>query len=102
MLPIQNVQDLLLRPDVVGAIRRKQFHLYAVSTISEGIEILTGVPGGTRRPDGSFTPDSVLAKANDKLREMALALENFGRAEHNGEKNNGATKKHTRAKKSAR
>jgi ATP-dependent Lon protease len=81
ILPHQNVQDLILRPDVVAAIKQGKFHLYPVTTISEGVSILTGVLGGQREKDGHFTRDSVLGLADEKLRAMALALEFFGRDE---------------------
>ncbi|PWB71471.1 ATP-dependent protease [candidate division GN15 bacterium] len=81
ILPRQNVQDLIIRPDVVEAIGKKRFHLYPVDTISDGISVLTGVPGGKRLPSGSFTPGSVLALADQKLRTMALTLENWTRQE---------------------
>ncbi len=79
MMPHQNVQDLLLRPDVMEAVSAGKFHIYPVKSISEGIEVLTGVPGGRRLARGGFTKDSVFAKVDDKLREMALTLERFGR-----------------------
>ncbi|MBK7140469.1 MAG: AAA family ATPase [bacterium] len=81
IIPHQNVQDLLLRPDVVDAIKHRKFHIYPVATISEGIAILTGVPGGSRDKDGRFTKGSVMEQADQKLRQMALTLEHFGRDE---------------------
>jgi len=50
IIPSSNVQNLMLRKDVVDAVRKDQFHVYRVSTVEEGIEILTGVSAG--RPDG--------------------------------------------------
>jgi lon-related putative ATP-dependent protease len=83
VIPHQNVQDLMLRPDVLDAIRAKKFHVYPVKTISEGIGILTGVPGGERLPNGKFTPGSVFAQADRKLHDMAIAFERFGREANN-------------------
>ncbi len=89
MIPHQNVQDLLLRPDVIDAVKAKRFHIYPVKTVSEGIEVLTGIPGGRRLPRGGFTPGSVFRKVDDKLRQMAIDLDSFGReiAETNSKKN---------------
>jgi ATP-dependent Lon protease len=81
IIPHQNVQDLLLRPDVVEAINKRKFHIYPVASIEQGLTILTGVPGGHREKDGRFTPRSVMAQADEKLRHMALTLEHFGRDE---------------------
>ena len=47
MIPVQNINNLQLSDDVVDAVKNKKFHIYAVSTIEEGIEVLTGVPAGT-------------------------------------------------------
>lgn len=84
MIPHQNVQDLLLRPDVIEAVKKRKFHIYPIKTISEGIEILTGVPGGRRLPRGGFTAGSVFRKVDDKLRQMAVDLDRFGRDVTNG------------------
>jgi predicted ATP-dependent protease len=84
MIPHQNVQDLLLRPDVIDAVKKKKFHIYPVKTISEGIEILTGVPGGRRLSRGGFTPGSVFRIVDDNLRQMAIDLDRFGRDVANG------------------
>ncbi|MBN1211152.1 MAG: AAA family ATPase [candidate division Zixibacteria bacterium] len=83
LIPHQNVQDLMLRPDVMDAVKKGRFHVYPVKTVVEGIEILTDVPGGKRLAKGGFTPGSVMARVDDKLREMAVALENFGRRDNN-------------------
>lgn len=53
IIPQSNIKYLMLRADVVAAVRAGQFHVYPVATIDEGIELLTGAPGGrTERPGG--------------------------------------------------
>ena len=99
MLPRQNVQDLILRPDVIEAVRRGKFHLYPVKTVSEGISVLTGVPGGVRQANGAFTPGSVLAQADEKLRRMALTLETWTRQDKNNNEVNGKRKEKKRVKR---
>ncbi len=79
MIPHQNVNDLLLRPDVIDAIKAGSFHIYPVKTINEGIEILTDIPAGKKLANGKFTKGSLMEMVDDKLREMALAFQNFGR-----------------------
>jgi len=81
IIPYQNVKDLLLRPDVIEAVEKGKFHIYPIKTIEEGLEILTGRPAGKRLPNGRFTKGSVLAAVDDRLREMALTLQQFGRQE---------------------
>jgi len=66
IVPQANVQNLMLRPDVAEAISNGSFSVYPVSTIDEGIEILTGEKAG-RRPDGSMEPDSVFGRARATL-----------------------------------
>jgi lon-related putative ATP-dependent protease len=84
VLPESNVANLMLKESVVEAIRQGKFHLWPVRTIDEGIEVLTGVKAGERMPDGSFESESVNAKVDDRLRQMAEALQRFGK--ENGHK----------------
>lgn len=79
IIPQQNVNDLLLRPDVIEAVKKGKFHIYAVKTVDEGIEILTGVKSGKRLVSGRFSKGSVFAAVDDKLIEMAYVTQNFGR-----------------------
>jgi predicted ATP-dependent protease len=78
IVPAANARHLMLDEEVVEAVRVGDFHVWAVSTIEEGIEILTGVPAGRRRKDGSFTPGSVHARVAERLRGYAEALRAFG------------------------
>jgi ATP-dependent Lon protease len=82
IIPWQNVEDLMLRPDVTTAIKEGKFHVWPVKTIEEGIEILTDKPAGRRGRSGRFTSGSILGMVDDRLREMALAYQNFGRPEN--------------------
>ncbi|MFH1374489.1 MAG: ATP-binding protein [bacterium] len=79
IIPHQNVADLLLRPDVIEAVDKGTFHIYPIKTIDEGIEVLTGVPAGRRTSRGNFTKGSVMAAVDERLKEMALTLQRFGR-----------------------
>ena len=78
MIPQSNVQHLMLREDVVAAVRQGRFHVHAVTTIDEGIETLTGVPAGKRSPRGRFEPGSVNARVDERLKAMAGAIARFG------------------------
>jgi len=77
MIPEKNLPDLMLREEVIDAIRRKQFHVHAVKTIDEGIEILTGVKAGKQRPDGTFETGTVNSLAARKLEEYASDWREF-------------------------
>jgi predicted ATP-dependent protease len=67
LIPKQNVRDLMLRHDVVEAVRKNLFRVYAASTIDEGIEILTGLPAQT-----------VHSKVDAKLKKYVRANKKFG------------------------
>jgi len=71
MIPHQNVRNLVLREDVVKAIRDGQFHVYSVKAIDEGIEILTGLTAGEKRADGSYQEDTVNYFVDRRLRQLA-------------------------------
>ncbi|HEY7362862.1 MAG TPA: ATP-binding protein [Methylomirabilota bacterium] len=73
VIPDTNVRHLMLREDVVEAVRGERFHVYAVSTVDEGLTLLAGRPAGERGPDGQFATDSINAAV-----ERALA-DNVGR-----------------------
>ena len=71
MIPVQNVENLQLNDDVVEAVKNNLFHIYAVSTIDEGIEVLTGVPAGKKDKDGKFPAGTVNYLAYEKLKKYA-------------------------------
>ena len=73
MIPVQNVNNLQLSDEVVDAVKNKKFHIYAVSTIDEGIEVLTGVPAGKRDRDGKFPAGTVNYLVYEKLKKYAKA-----------------------------
>ena len=71
MIPIQNVANLNLSDEVVEAVKDKKFHIYAISNIEEGIEILTGVPAGKRDKNGNFPAGTVNHLVYEKLKKYA-------------------------------
>jgi lon-related putative ATP-dependent protease len=77
MIPRQNLKNLMLRPEVVDAVHEGRFHIYAVSTIDEGIEVLTGVEAGKKKKDGAFPKDTVNYAVAKQLKEMATKLKTF-------------------------
>ena len=77
IIPIQNVGDLMLREDVIEVVRAKKFHIYAISTIEEGIEVLTGVKAGALQQAGSFELGTVFALADQKLSSFAREWQKF-------------------------
>ncbi|MCB0018786.1 MAG: AAA family ATPase [Anaerolineales bacterium] len=71
LIPAANVRHLMLREDVVAAVEAGQFTIYAVDTIDEGIEILTGLPAGQRDKEGSYPVDSVNGRVVARLAALA-------------------------------
>ena len=77
MIPAANVRNLLLRADLVQAVAEGKFHLYAVHTIDEGLEILTGVRAGEVGEEGT-----VNEAVSSRLKELALGLKAFVGGDH--------------------
>jgi len=77
IIPESNVQNLMLKEEVVDAVREGKFHIFPVKNIGEGIEILTGVKAGIRRPDGTFEEETVNYRVDKRLKEMAEKLREF-------------------------
>ncbi len=59
LIPRRNVKHLMLREDIIEAVRQGQWHIWAVDHIDEGIEILTGRPAGKKLADGSFETGTI-------------------------------------------
>ena len=76
IIPIQNVVNLSLSDDLIESVKNKKFHIYAISTIDEGIEILTGVPAGKRDIFGNFPAGTVNYLAYEKLKKYAISTSN--------------------------
>ncbi len=74
MIPHSNVKNLMLSDEVIRAVREGSFNIYAVRTISEGIEVLTGVPAGRRSKAGTWTEGSINDRAQQRLRKLGEAL----------------------------
>ena len=69
IIPVQNVKNLHLSDEVIEAVKEGKFHIYAVSTIDEGIEILTGVPAGKKNANGKFPAGTINYLAYEKLKK---------------------------------
>ena len=75
IIPIQNVRNLHLSDEVIDAVKNEKFHIYAIRTIEEGIEILTGVPAGKKDKYGKFPAGTINYLANEKLVKYAEYVE---------------------------
>ncbi|MEA4973241.1 MAG: ATP-binding protein [Candidatus Metalachnospira sp.] len=70
VMPYANVRDLVLKDDVIRAVKNRMFHIYPISTIDEGIEILLGTQAGTIDKNGNYPTDSVHGRVMAKLIEF--------------------------------
>ena len=85
IIPSRNTQNLMLDRKVQDAVDDGDFHIYAVDTAREAVEILTGWPAGERQADGTFPSDTVFGKADERLREMADIMQEFGAGDSDDE-----------------
>jgi ATP-dependent Lon protease len=76
LIPAQNVTELMLRKDVVEAVRAKRFHVYPVRSVDEGLELMTGFKAGRRRRL-RFEANSVHRRVDDALYELAEGIKDF-------------------------
>jgi ATP-dependent Lon protease len=93
MIPEANVKDLMLHKDVVEAVKQGKFNIYAVKTIDEGMEILTGKQSGEMKADGTYPKGTINDLVNEKLKSLAEGLKKFGEEEKKEEKGKGRGKK---------
>ena len=91
MIPQANVPDLMLRKNVVEAIEKGKFHLWAVEDVAQGIEILTGLPAGKPGKNGAYPVKSVFGRADARLRQLAEEMARFGK-NNNDESGGGKAK----------
>ena len=78
IIPHQNVQDLMLKKEVIDAVKKNKFSIYPIHTIDEGIELLTGVKAGKRLANGSFEANTIYGKVDARLREFSAFMNKPG------------------------
>jgi lon-related putative ATP-dependent protease len=71
LIPAANVKHLMLHPEIVEAVKQKQFHIYPINHVDEGIAILTGVNAGKRNANGKFPKNSVNGRVEQRLVQFA-------------------------------
>ena len=81
MIPESNIQNLMLKEEVIEAAKAGKFHIYSAKTIDEGIEILTGIEAGKKQADGTYPKGTINYFVDKKLREMAEKLKEFSLSE---------------------
>ena len=71
IIPVANVQHLMLRQDVVEAVEKGQFYVYSVQVVDQAIELLTGIPAGERDEEGNFPEGSINQLVEARLVTLA-------------------------------
>ncbi len=80
IIPAQNVQNLMLRQEVIDAVANGKFHVYPVQTIDEGITILTGIEAGEAQKEGAFPEGTVNYMVDQELQRLAKSWKAFARS----------------------
>ena len=86
LIPATNVRHLMLKEEVVEAVRAGRFHIWSVATIDQGIEILTGVPAGERGADGSYPEGTINFLVDKRLEEFGESMKKFSATHEKEEK----------------
>ncbi len=86
MIPKTNERHLMLKDEVVAAVREGKFHIWSVETIEQGIEVLTGVPTGVQLPDGTYPAGSINYLVDKRLREILESRKKFSATAEKEEK----------------
>jgi predicted ATP-dependent protease len=83
IIPESNVKNLMLREDILDTVKDGKFHIYSVSSISEGIELLTGLSAGDRKEDGQYPEDTVFGAVQNNLKFLAEKVKSFSKTDNN-------------------
>jgi len=84
MIPAKNTRNLMLKQEVIDTVKEGKFHIWAISTIEEGIEILTGMEAGTLQPDGTYPEGTLSRRVDERLVELAEIVRKFGKESEEG------------------
>jgi len=84
LIPRDNIDNLVLKEEVLGAIQAGMFHIYAVRSIEEAMEILTGMRTGIRCKNGRFSPGSLFAAVDERIAELACLADKAARRRRTG------------------
>jgi predicted ATP-dependent protease len=78
----------MLKQEVIEGVKAGQFHIWPISTVEEGIEILTGMEAGALQPDGTYQEGTLFRKVDERLHELAEIVRKFSKEEESSKKRN--------------
>ena len=90
IIPHQNVQNLMLKQEVVDSVSKGKFHIYSIKTIDKGIEILTGIKAGKKQKSGAFPKDTLNYLVDQELQRLAKSWKTFSAPAKKNEKKDSA------------
>ncbi|MDZ7289625.1 MAG: AAA family ATPase [candidate division KSB1 bacterium] len=93
IIPKNNLEDLMLREEVLAAVAAKKFHIYAIATIDEAISLLTEVPAGEKDAEGKYPENTVHYKVDQRIRELAKEKKDNKSAEEKKDEKSESEKK---------
>jgi predicted ATP-dependent protease len=93
IIPALNVGHLMLKDEVIKAVKKGKFHVWAVSTVDEGIEILTGKKAGKQNKNGKYPKGTVNDLVDKKLREYSAKFTTLGAGKKKSKKKTTSSKK---------
>jgi lon-related putative ATP-dependent protease len=85
IIPEKNIQNLMLKHEVTDSVKEGKFHIWPISTVEDGIEILTGMKAGELQPDGTYPEGTLFRKVDDRILEIAEIVRRFGKEEEEPE-----------------
>ena len=84
IVPRDNLKNLALNDEVASEVAAGRFHVFGVSTVDEGIEVLTGMPAGDRKEDGTYPEGTVHHLVEQRLMKMARSSRSFNNSDAHG------------------
>ncbi len=85
IIPEKNIKHLMLKKEIIESVKKGEFHIWPISTVEEGIEILTGMKAGKLQSDGTYPEGTLFKKVDDRLKEFVQIVSEFGKEEENEE-----------------
>ncbi len=86
IIPKRNINDLMLKTEVIAAVEDDKFHIYAIENMDEGIEILTGMKAGNRDKKGNYPKDTLNYLVRERLKMMSKSIKDMERKTKTKEK----------------
>ncbi|MEW6666946.1 MAG: ATP-binding protein [Thermodesulfobacteriota bacterium] len=81
IIPSKNVRNLMLKEEIIQSVKEGLFHIWPISTMEEGVQILTGMEAGALQPDGTYPEGTLFRKVDERLVELAEIVKKFGKEE---------------------